>query len=640
MTITAPYGSWKSPITADLIVADSISLGGTKVEDDRVYWQESRPSEGGRTVIVRKDAGGEVDVTPPGFNARNRVHEYGGAAAIIDNGIVYFSNDADQRLYRQDPGADPIPLTPEGALRFADGSLDLPRRRGIWVMEDHSREGKEAQNSLVSVSLEGGEPNRLVSGNDFYSNPRLSPDGSKFAWLTWNHPNMPWDGCELWVASVGADGNLAGNQLIAGGAGESIFQPSWSPDGNLYFIADRSGWWNLYRQSASGVEVVYDTDAEFGLPLWAFGMSTYAFAGPDALICQFARMGEWHAATLDLASGAFRPLNHDYAMLNSISVQDGVITALTVSQHEPEAIVQIDAATGKTLKTVKSSAGTSVDRAYVSTPEMIEFPTEDGLTAHGFFYAPTNADYEAPSGTLPPLIVKSHGGPTGATDGEFDFLIQYWTSRGVAVVDVNYGGSTGFGREYRERLRDNWGVVDVDDCCNAALYLAREGRVDGNRLAIRGTSAGGYTTLSTLAFRDVFHAGVSLFGICDLEAMAVDTHKFESRYLDGLIGPYPERQDLYRERSAIHSTDQLSCPVAFFQGLEDKIVPPNQASMMVEALRSKGLPFAHVEYESEQHGFRRSENILRTLEGEFYFYSRVFGFTPADDLTPIEIVNL
>ncbi len=640
MTTTAAYGSWKSPITADLIVADSIGLGGVTVEGDRVYWQERRPSEGGRTVIVRQDANGEVDITPAGFNARNRVHEYGGAAAIIDNGAVYFSNDADQRLYRQIPGRDPVPLTPESALRFADGVLDHPRNRGIWVMEDHTREGEEAQNSLVSISLDGGDPEQLVTGNDFYSNPRLSPDGSKLAWLTWNHPNMPWDGCELWVADVGASGSLSDCQLIAGGADESIFQPSWSPDGVLYFVADRSRWWNLYRQSKSGVEAVYETDAEFGLPLWAFGMSTYAFAGSDALICQFARTGEWHAGTLDLASGELRPLNHEYAMLNSVSVRNGVITALAVSQHEPEAIVQIDAVTGKTLKTLKSSTGVSVDRAYVSTPEAIDFPTEDGLTAHGFFYAPKNADYEAPSGTLPPLIVKSHGGPTGATDGEFDFLIQYWTSRGVAVVDVNYGGSTGFGRDYRERLEDKWGVVDVDDCCNAALFLARDGRVDGDRLAIRGTSAGGYTTLSTLAFRDVFHAGVSLFGIGDLEAMAIDTHKFESRYLDGLIGPYPERQDLYRERSAIHSTDQLSCPVAFFQGLEDKIVPPNQASMMVDALRSKGLPFAHVEYEGEQHGFRRSENILRTLEGEFYFYSRVFGFTPADDLTPIGIENL
>jgi dipeptidyl aminopeptidase/acylaminoacyl peptidase len=637
----APYGSWKCLISADLISTEGLRIIEAVVDGEDIYWIEMRPTENGRYVIVRRTPDGKtIDVTPPTFSARTRVHEYGGAALVVSEGVVYFSNFADQRLYRQLPGSEPQPITPDADLRYADGVIDSERNRLICVREDHTDTENEAVNTLVGIPLDGRDNGQiLVCGNDFYSSPRLSPDGTRLAWLTWNHPNMPWDGVELWVGEISADGSLTGAERVAGDVDESIFQPEWSPDGALYFVSDRTDWWNLYCYQAGTVEPICEMEAEFGRPQWIFGMSTYKFVSANQIVCTYTQNGIWHLGSLDTVTHSLEPIETPYTSITNLQTVPGGVLFNAVSSTESASIVRLDLAT-RELEVVCRSSEIDIDPGYFSIPQAIEFPTDDNLTAHAFFCPPRNRDYTPPADNLPPLLVISHGGPTSATSTALDLEIQYWTSRGIAVLDVNYGGSSGYGRAYRQRLNGQWGVVDVNDCVNGALYLAEQGYVDGNRLAIRGGSAGGYTTLSALTFRDVFKAGASYYGISDLEAMTRDTHKFESRYLDSLIGPYPEKQDRYRERSPIHFTDRLSCPLILFQGLEDKVVPPNQAEMMVEALRVKGLPVAYVPFEGEQHGFRRSENIRRSLEAELYFYGQVFGFAPADAVEPVEIDNL
>ena len=634
----APYGAWKSPITSDLIVSGTIGLGRIVLDGDDTYWTEMRPAERGRYVIVRRTASGQIsDITPPPFSARTRVHEYGGGSYSVLHGVVYFSNFADQRLYRLEPGAEPHPTTPELDLRYADMIFDRHHHRLICVREDHTATDREAVNAIVALGH--GEARVLAGGYDFYSSPRLSPDGRFLAWLSWRHPNMPWDGTELWTAEIAEDGALHDQRLIAGGENESIFQPEWSPDGTLVFVSDRTGWWNLYRSRDGSVEPLCPMEAEFGLPQWAFGMRTYGFASPSRAICIYIKQGIAYLGDLDIPSGNLKSIETAFSDIAGIQVSADRAVFVGASPTGMSAIVSLDLATFKT-EVLRRASELVIDPGYISPPQAIEFPTTNGLTAHAFFYAPRNRDFVAPDGERPPLLVMSHGGPTAATSPALSLGIQYWTSRGIGVLDVNYGGSTGYGRAYRERLNGQWGVVDVDDCANGALYLAKQGLIDGNRLAITGGSAGGYTTLCALTFRDVFKAGASHFGVSDLEALSIDTHKFESRYSDRLVGPFPEARELYRERSPIHFTDRLSAPVIFFQGLEDKIVPPNQAEMMVEALRAKGLPVAYVAFEGEQHGFRQAAHIKRALDGEFYFYSRVFGFDPADAIEPVAIENL
>jgi dipeptidyl aminopeptidase/acylaminoacyl peptidase len=638
----APYGTWKSPITSDLIVTGSVSLYQAAIDGEDVYWTEMRPSEGGRSVIVRRSADGQTtDVTPAPFNARTRVHEYGGGDYTVHDGTVYFSNFSDQRLYRQPPASEPQAITPAVELRYAEPVIDDKRGSLICVREDHTEAGREAVNTIARVRLDGQDDGGrvIVSGNDFYSSPRVSPDGSRLAWLTWNHPNMPWDGTELWVGELDEEGAVNDSERVAGGVDESIFQPEWSPDGVLYFVSDRSGWWNLYRWRDGQAEPLYTIEAEFGQPQWVFGLSTYGFASASRIICTYSERGMSRLASLDTRTGKLDTIDTPYTDIAYLRVGPNRAVFRGGSPTSSPCIIQLDLETGET-KALRHSNDLKVDEGYLSTAQAVEFPTENGLTAHAFFYPPQNKDYTAPEGERPPLLVKSHGGPTSACSPTLNLNIQYWTSRGIAVLDVNYGGSTGYGREYRERLKDRWGIVDVDDCVNGAKYLAEAGRIDGERLTIDGGSAGGYTTLCALTFRDTFKAGASHFGVSDAEALAKETHKFESRYLDGLIGPYPERADLYRARSPIHFADQLSCPVIFFQGLEDKVVPPNQAEMMVDALRAKGVAVAYVPFEGEQHGFRRAENIKRSLDGELYFYSRVFGFELAEALEPVEIENL
>ncbi len=653
MPISAPYGSWASPISLELVSSAGVGLDELVTDGDAILWLEGRPLDGGRQVLCRRLPGGEPhDVTGAGRNVRTRVHEYGGGAYIAHRGTVFFCDYTDQRLYRQDEASPPRPITPEPAgapasLRYADTSVTPDGAWIVCVRESH--DGPTVSNELVALPSDGSAgPRVLASGRDFYASPRLDPSGRRLAWLEWDHPLMPWDGTELKVAGFDPEAGLQSVRgPVAGGVRESIFQPEWSPDGVLHFVSDRSGWWNLYRMAPDGgeAEALAPMEAEFGAPQWVFGQSTYAFLPGGRIACLYGRGPVWRLGLLEPGAGRVTPLELPFtsfypARLRSLA--DGRLATFACSPTEPTALVVIDPASGA-VEVVRRSQELELDPAYLSVPRPVEFPTEAqgaGQTAHALYYPPTNPDYQAPPGERPPLLVVSHGGPTAQVVDRLSLPVQYFTSRGLAVADVDYGGSTGYGRAYRERLDGNWGVVDTLDCIDAARQLAAAGEVDGARLAIRGGSAGGYTTLCALTFHDAFAAGASYFGVADVEALARDTHKFESRYLDGLIGPYPEAAELYRQRSPIHHTDQLSCPVILLQGLEDAVVPPSQAEQMARALDLKGIPYAYLPFEGEQHGFRRAENIRRALEAELYFYGRIFGFDLADQVEPVPIQNL
>lgn len=635
----ASYGSWQSPITSDVIVTGTVGIGEVALRGAAVYWVESRPAEAGRSVLVQRAADGQTkDLTPPPFNLRTRVHEYGGGAFLVaDDGTIYFSNFADNRLYVYREGEAIKPLTADRSpMRYADFCLDARRKRLLCVREDHSVSDTNCTNTIVAIDLESGADKVLIAGNDFYAAPRLSGDGRQLAWLTWNHPSMPWDGTQLWLAEVSEDGALGDARCVAGGVDESIFQPEWSPDGVLHFASDRTDWWQLYRLRDGQIERVSEPTAgerkmEIGAPQWVFGMSLYQFVTARQILCAYNEQGNWHLATLDTESRELRRLELPFSDIRNLRVGAGQALFCAGSPTAMDALIRVNLDTCA-FEVLQQSSQAAIDEGYLSIAEAIEFPTENGQTAHAFYYAPKNREYAAPQGERPPLIVISHGGPTAATSSTLSLRVQYWTSRGFAVVDVNYGGSTGYGRAYRQRLNGNWGIVDVDDSVNAARYLVAQEKADGDRVIIRGGSAGGYTTLAALTFRDFFKAGASYYGISDLEALEQDCHKFESRYNSSLIAPYPAAQAIYQERSPIHHTERLSCPIILFQGLDDKVVPPNQSEMMVAALRAKRIPVAYIAFEGEGHGFRKAANIKRTLDAELYFYARVFGF--AADVPP------
>ncbi|MGN6217023.1 MAG: prolyl oligopeptidase family serine peptidase [Solirubrobacterales bacterium] len=653
MPTEAPYGSWSSPIKAATVARAGRRLAMPAIAaDGAVWWAEGRPAEGGRVVLMRRPSGGEPEtVTPAGRNVRTRVHEYGGGAwRLVGADLVVFADFADQRLYRQQLGSEPVAITPEppapGALRYADMRPAPDGLTLVCVREVHG-EG-EATNEIVSLPLDGSaEPEVLASGRDFYAFPRISPDGAWLAWTCWDHPNMPWDGTELWVAPLEDPGQ---ERLVAGGAEESVFQPEWGPEGRLHFASDRDGWWNLYRAREPGAELsgeegtlvqLTEERADFAHPQWLFGGATFAFLESGAIVCVRCERGTerlfllepdgWEPADLGLPFTSF-----GFPMISA----RGSKVALAAASPESETAVSLYDVESDEIEVVRDSSDEPVDPAYASRPRPVEFATGEGETAHGFYYPPANPEFEAPAGELPPLIVESHGGPTSHATPALDREYLYWTSRGFGVIDVNYRGSSGYGREYRNKLRGTWGVVDTEDCVNGALHLAEQGEADRARLAIRGGSAGGYATLCALTFFDDFAAGASYYGVADAEALARDTHKFESRYLDRLIGPYPERADLYRERSPINHVERLRSPVILFQGLEDAVVPPNQAETMVAALTRNGVPHAYLAFEGEQHGFRRAETNIRCLEAELYFYGRIMGFEPAGDPEPVEIAGL
>ena len=585
----APYGTWKSAITPSVITGASVNLSAVTLAGSDLYWLEQRPLEAGRSVLVRNG----VDVTPPGLSVRSRAHEYGGSAYTVAGRDVIFVNDTDQQLYR-----NTTPLTAVPGLRFAD--LVVDQHRIIAVCEDHRTPGREPVNSLVAIT--DGRIESLVAGNDFYSSPRVF--GDHLAYLTWKHPNMPWDETELWL-----DG-----RRITGGA--SIFQPEWSPAGDLHFISDQSGWWNLYRYRAGKIEALLEMPAEFGVPQWNFGLSTYAFLADGRIACAFNECGQWRLGIFD---GQLHRLDLPYTEISSVRAAGTTLAFIGASPTEPAAVIRL---TGSQSEVVRRSTTIALDAQSISVAKPIEF---GGV--HAFYYPPINPDFRAPPGELPPLIVFSHGGPTGATASGLNLLKQFWTSRGFAVVDVNYGGSAGFGRAYRQRLNGQWGIVDVDDCCAAAQALVAAGKADPRRLIIRGGSAGGYTTLCALTFRQIFQTGASYFGIGDLEAM-LETHKFESRYLDGLLAPWPAGREIYEARSPLRHLDQLHCPIIFFQGLDDKVVLPDQSQQMVAAMQAKGLLVEYLEFAGESHGFRQAATIQQTLAAELAFYQRVLGIPP------------
>ena len=640
----APYGSWRSQVRVDDVVADVIVLGEPWIDGDDVYWLEGRPLEGGRRVLVRASADGSTtDLTPPSFNVRDRVHEYGGGSYVVTGGTVVFSNFADGRLYRLDPGAEePVPITPEGPWRYADLRADLARRRFYAVREDHSAGDDHAKvvNTIVALPLDGGTPTILVAGTDFVAAPRLSPDGTQLAWLEWDHPDMPWDATRLRFAPVLPDGSLGEPALAAGGPDESIVQPEWSPDGTLHLVSDRSGWWNLYRLvEGPRLEPLAPMDAEFADPPWLFGRSSYGFL-PDGTIVAAVRR-EGHDHLFHVAPGTLiGEVETPFTEFESLRANDGAVVALAGSPTDPWCVVRIDPTTLAVSGVLRRASTMTLDPAAFAVAESIEFPTSGGRTAHALFYRPTNPDFEAPEGELPPLVVLTHGGPTSNALTTLELSRQFLPSRGIAVVDVDYGGSTGYGRDVRRELDGQWGIVDVDDTIAAARFLVERGDVDPDRLAIEGGSAGGFTTLAALAFRDTFTAGISHFGVADLESLARVTHKFESRYEERLVGPLPEALATYRERSPVHAFDHIACPVLVTQGLEDRVVPPSQGEEIVAALRKNGIPHAYLAFPGEGHGFRGAEAIRRTIEARLSFLGQVFGFELEDDVTPIEVPGI
>ena len=627
-----PCGAWPSPLGADAVAASSVRISGLCLDGGDLYWSESRPFEQGRLTLLRKRSDGPTEeLLPAPFSVRTRVHEYGGGAFTAASDLVVFSNDSDQRLYRLDAtAAGPVVLTAPSPTRYADLQLDLERRRVICVAES-ARERREPENFLASASLDTGEIAPLLRGADFYAFPRVDPAGKRLSFLCWNHPAMPWDACELHVASFRADGSLAPSVKVAGGAEEAIFQPAWSPSGELTFVSDRNGFSNLYRLDAHGeLTCLAAMEADFAMPMWVFGLSTHAWLDDDTLVCIFQRSGCWHLATLQPATARLDVVDTKLTELGPIVAGQGRAVFVGGSASESSALYTFEAKARKP-RLVHRPAPNPLASAAIARPRPFDFSTARNQVSHGLLYLPCSESCAAPAGTRPPLVVICHGGPTGSTSTAFNPSIQFWTSRGFAILDVNYRGSTGYGRAYRKLLDGQWGIADVEDCVAGATALAEQGLVDGGRMAIRGSSAGGFTVLCALAFHQTFAAGASYYGVCDLEALAADTHKFESRYLDSLVGPYPERRDVYRARSPVWAADGMTCPAIFFHGQQDRVVPVAQAEAMAAALRRRGLAAPIMIFPDEQHGFRRQETIASCLTAELAFYREVFGLPGSAD---------
>ena len=635
-----PYGTWHSPLGASDLAGSSITLNYVQVADGVPYWIESRPADGGRNVLVTSDAaaGSVRDLTPAGFSARTRVHEYGGRPYAIGRDVTFFSNFPDQRVYAQRAGQAPAALTPEG-YRYADYELDQTGTLLFCVREDHTGSG-EPRNSLVALDTRTNGPGTvLFDKSDFVAFPRVSPDGRRIAWIAWNHPDLPWDATTLYVANL-SGAKLSGITALTSGSRESVIEPRWGTAGSLYFLSDRSNWSSLYRYQDNRVASVLSIEAEIGSPLWTLGQSSYCLTGDGRALVRYTIAARDQLGVVDLTgSGKLAPLDLPFVGLSNIQLLGpGTAIAVAASATAEAALVSIDLATGS-YRILRAPGSVKLDPAFISVAEPIEFPTAGGLTAHAFYYPPTNPEASAPVGEKPPLVVKVHGGPTSHSKPEFALATQYWTSRGFALLDVNHGGSSGFGRAYRERLNGKWGIVDVGDVVAAVKYLINSGRIDGNRAAIRGGSAGGFTVLAALAFHDVFRAGANYYGVSDLEALARDTHKFEARYLDRLVAPLPQGREVYEARAPIRHLESFKAALITFQGADDKVVPPDQSRAIVAALKSKGVPVAYIEFEGEQHGFRRAENIVRSLESELAFYGKVFGFTPDGTLPEVTLLK-
>lgn len=712
-----PYGSWPSPVSADALVAGASDPTDVWAEGGITLWSQARPDQAGRIQVVRCSPNGSVhDALPEGWNARTRAHEYGGGAWWVHAGTVFATSWVDQRLYRADPGRMPVPLTPEPIVphgfRYADGRLTPDGSTVVCVREDHTPAGSgpdpqpvppaQVRNEIVALAARPGDegpaaPTVLVSGHDFVAAPRVSPDGRRLAWLTWEHPNMPWDSTVLWVADLITDGatpRLERARPVAGvptgspatdhvarvpaadgstvsgmppqpggrtGAEESLVQPEWSPSGRLYVLSDRDNWWNLYRVDGlnapgEGLPVlvaIHPIDADVARPAWQFGQSRYVVTADEVIWISYssadgahllrlpgqAGVGSTTAAEVTPSTGT-RDVPLPFVALDSLRLDGGRLVAVGSQDVAERVVVEFTVADQPALTVLRAPRDPAVAFGLapeaISRPRLISFPSED-RTAYAWLYLPVSTDVEGPAGEPPPLLVTVHGGPTGAANPSFRAATQFWTSRGFAVADVDYGGSTGYGRAYRQLLDGSWGVTDIADVCAAAGWLAAQGLVSADRMAIRGSSAGGYTTLYTLATTDVFAAGASHYGIADLAALARDTHKFESRYLDRLVGPWPQAEAIYTERSPLQHVDGIDRPLIVLQGDEDPIVPPAQAELIVSALDARQVPHAYLVFTGEQHGFRLAENIVTAIHAELSFYGQVFGFTPAGDVPPVPV---
>jgi dipeptidyl aminopeptidase/acylaminoacyl peptidase len=636
MPTTTPYGAWASPISPSMLAGSQVSYWGMASDADDVYWGEFRPAEGGRIATMRHRSGTTEEIAQ-GFDARTLVHEYGGQSLAADGGRIVASAFGDQRLHRLD-GAEPAPITPDPpvprAWRYAD--VDISGDRLVAVREDHTGEG-EATNELVMLPIDGSaNPVVVAAGADFYAAPRISPGEDRIAWIQWDHPNMPWDHSALWVADLSADG--IGDPHRVATTGESCVQPEWSPDGDLHVISDRSGWWNLHRVDGDDLIPLAPAQLEFGEPGWLFGFRTYGFLPDGRVVAKAAAAGQWDLYVIE--DGGLRPIDLGGRRASSpwMAVSGGRVWTVQGGPADPLSVLAIDPDGG--LDVVASAMDVTLDPRLVSHPEAIDYPTSDGATAHAFLYPPTNPDHRAPADELPPLIVMAHGGPTSQTQPVLNLHILFWTSRGFAVADVNYRGSTGYGREYRNALRGRWGDVDVVDCVRVAEHLGDIGRVDPERLAVRGGSAGGYVTLCAMTFHDTFGAGTSYCGVADIEALMGTTHKFEARYDESLIGPMPESRRLAHDRSPIHFADRVSCPALIIQGAEDPIVTPDQAEVFVDAMRTNGTPHAYLLIEGEDHFLAKSDTVVTTREAELSFYGQVFGFEPAGEIPRLVVENL
>ena len=642
MTLTAPFGQWPSPISAADVARGAIRLSFPQLVGDlgeQVWWTEGRPEEAGRLAVVRSGTDGAVaDLLPAPWNARTRVHEYGGrsflSVPVTGGHALVFAEFTDQRLYRLDPDAtDPVPLTPAPAepcaLRYADLVL-APGGDSVWCVRESHSAGGQVTRHIVTVPLDGsGQVTEVVSGSDFLAWPRPSTDGRMLAWVAWNHPQMPWDGAELRVGEIGPDGTVREWSTLLGGPQESVFQPEWAAPDALYVVSDRSNWWNLYRVGLTGGEPtpLCPREEEFGTPLWQLGFATYGVLD-DGRLAVLHGAGGYTLGVLDPASGALEDLDLPYTSWSpTLDAKGMTVVDVAASPTHAATVVRVDLATAVAAP-VRQALTDTPDPRYLPRPRAEVLPGPDGREVHAYVYPPTNPRMAAPDGELPPYVVFVHGGPTARSEPVLDLQKAYFTSRGIGVVDVNYGGSSGHGRHYRQRLCEQWGIVDVEDSVAAVRALVDRGQADGARLAIRGGSAGGWTTLAALTRTDAFGAGTSYYGVAELLRFAQDTHDFESRYLDGLIGPLPECADRYAERAPLSHVDDLSCPVLLLQGAEDRVVPPSQAQMFRDALARKAIPHAYLLFEGEQHGFRRADTQITCLHAELSFYGQVFGFDP------------
>lgn len=639
-----PYGTWTSPISVELGVTNPFRLGQVEVDRDDTYWTEERPHEGGRVALVRSGSDGELtDAVQAPYSVRSRVYEYGGGSFLVDNGMIYFVNDDDQRVYRTLPAGDPAPQSPhDPTVRFADLTMDSRRQRLLCVMESHG-DGREPDHCIAALAIGGpARPEVVVEGSDFYSTPRISPDGRQLCWVQWRHPDMPWDQTELWVADLADDGQLSHQQRIAGGPGESVVQPRWASDNTLFYVCDRGGWWTVWRRHNGVARPLTQEKIEFGRPQWVFHLCAYDVISSHLVVAAGAQLGRWRLYQLSADQQNIKEIPNDFTDLGAtvrLSRRRVITDAASPSHSRAMVSIDLDTASVERLEPIERLEHT-VEPGVISLPEPVEFSTTAGEIAHAFLYRPQNPDFVGPPDTLPPLLVRAHGGPTAAVSGILDYSIQFWTSRGFAVLDVNYGGSSAYGRAYRERLKGRWGEVDVDDCCAGASFVADRGDVDPSRMVIQGGSAGGYTVLAALMFRDVFRAGASYYGIADLETFARETHKFESHYCERLVGHLPAQRDRYHSRSPLRVADKTSRPVIMFQGRDDAVVPASQASEMFHRVRESGVTCAYLEFDGEGHGLRQAANQQLCLASEFYFYSRLLGFEAGDPPAGLTLHNL